>query len=440
MALARQKQSGKWEIALRHPSLPGGRRYFTFDTEAEANAYAEQWRLMKMAGIEPPAELLQPKAQTQATLAQVVRAWANSGHAAPTQLPALTKLVMEVGAVKLTDATYTWLTGYVQRLKVEKNLSPTSIRHRVQALGRSLDEWMRHHPDVVMQNPTRLLPKGYSSYNDKDKALVLAAGKAPKADQVRDRRLQPGEEERILFALSGGVMPGKPRGLQLLGGNALLTMFLVIVNTGLRLKEAYTLKRGQVDLDAKVLRVQSSKQWRGKVAWRDVPMRPEVHAALVKYLASRTMLPSAWLFPFMDEEPGITRRRFRSGCRSGSNWPLSTLASMACANTTCGMRPPVGGWNFVTRQETGCSGWRKSTGLWAGRLTPRWRSGMRRSVAWTWPPVCGLHRQRRRHAAPWPDHLHHTRLALGAALFGFLAGFFGQVGQQVVTHEQPAAA
>lgn len=306
MALARQKQSGKWEIALRHPSLPGGRRYFTFDTEAEANAYAERWRLMKMAGIEPPAELLQPKAQTQTTLAQVVRAWANSGHAAPSQQSPLGSLVMEIGAVKLTDATYTWLTGYVQRLKVEMNLSPVSIRHRVQALGRSIDEWMRHHPDVVMQNPTRLLPKGYSSYNDKDKALVLAAGKAPKADQVRDRRLQPGEEERILFALSGGVMPGKQRGLQLLGGNALLTMFLVIVNTGLRLKEAYMLKRGQVDLDAKVLRVQSSKQWRGKVAWRDVPMRPEVHAALVKYLASRTMLPSAWLFPFMDEEPGIT--------------------------------------------------------------------------------------------------------------------------------------
>ena len=44
MARARQKPSGKWEIGLRHPSLPGGRKYFTFDTEAEANAYADQWR------------------------------------------------------------------------------------------------------------------------------------------------------------------------------------------------------------------------------------------------------------------------------------------------------------------------------------------------------------------------------------------------------------
>ncbi len=28
MAKARQKPSGKWEIGLRHPDLPGGRKYF----------------------------------------------------------------------------------------------------------------------------------------------------------------------------------------------------------------------------------------------------------------------------------------------------------------------------------------------------------------------------------------------------------------------------
>lgn len=305
MARARQKPSGKWEIGLRHPSLPGGRRYFTFDTEAEANAYAEQWRIMKMANIEPPAELLKPKALTDATLAQVVRAWANSGHAAPTQQSALGSLVMEVGAVRLEDATYAWLTKYLQHLKVQKNLSPGSIRHRIQAMGRCIDEWMRHHPDVVMQNPVRRLPKGYSSYNERDRAMVEAAGKTAKADVSRDRRLNPGEEAKIVWALSGGQRDDRPRGLQLKGGNALLTMFLLIVGTGLRLKEAYTLRRNQIDMAEKVIRVQSSKQWRGKVVFRDVPMRPEVHQALSAYLSTRAMLPQAWLFPFMDEEPDL---------------------------------------------------------------------------------------------------------------------------------------
>lgn len=305
MARARQKPSGKWEIGLRHPSLPGGRRYFTFDTEAEANAYAEQWRIMKMANIEPPAELLKPKALTDATLAQVVRAWANSGHAAPTQQSALGSLVMEVGAIRLEDATYAWLTKYLQHLKVEKNLAPGSIRHRIQALGRCIDEWARHHPDVAMQNPVRLLPKGYSSYNERDMAMVEAAGKTAKTDVSRDRRLNPGEEAKIVWALSGGQREDRERGLQLKGGNALLTMFLLIVGTGLRLKEAYTLRRSQIDMNEKVIRVQSSKQWRGKVVFRDVPMRPEVHQALSVYLSTRAMLPQAWLFPFMDEEPDL---------------------------------------------------------------------------------------------------------------------------------------
>ena len=57
MAKPRLKPSGKWEIGLRHPSLPGGRKYFTFDTEPEAVAYGQQWKLMKGAGLAPPVAL-----------------------------------------------------------------------------------------------------------------------------------------------------------------------------------------------------------------------------------------------------------------------------------------------------------------------------------------------------------------------------------------------
>ncbi|HUD31804.1 MAG TPA: hypothetical protein VMR43_02160, partial [Variovorax sp.] len=148
MARARQKDSGKWEIGLRHPSLPGGRKYFTFDTEAEANGYGEQWKLMKMAGLAPPAELLKP-AGTPRSLGFIIREWSNSGLAAASQHSSLGSLMGEVGAVKLADANYAWLASYVQRLKVQNNLAPNSIRHRVQALGRAIDEFLRHNPDVV---------------------------------------------------------------------------------------------------------------------------------------------------------------------------------------------------------------------------------------------------------------------------------------------------
>lgn len=308
MAKARQKPSGMWEIAVRHPSLPGGRKYFTFDTEEQANGFGEQWKTMKMAGLQPPAEMLKP-AGASPPLGQVVREWSNSGLAAPSQYSVLGSLISEVGSTKLDDANYAWLAAYVQRLKVHNNLAPNSIRHRVQALGRAIDEYLRKNPKVVMANPVRLLPKGYSTYTALDAKLVEAAGKDAREDVERDRRLHRGEEARIVEVLSGKQRDDKPRGLMLLGGNALLTMFSVIVYSGLRLREAYTLRRGQIDLEAKVMRVQSSKQWRGKIVFRDVPMRQEVHRALTEYLATRSMLPAAYLFPFMEEEPDMTLKK-----------------------------------------------------------------------------------------------------------------------------------
>ncbi|WP_313074977.1 tyrosine-type recombinase/integrase [Melaminivora sp.] len=303
MAKPRQKPSGKWEIALRHPALPGGRKYFSFDSEQEAVEYAQQWKLMKGAGLQPPVALTQPPGPASSVrLVRVLGEWSESGFAAPTQIGTLKKLSQEVGSVKLAEADYTWLTGYLRQLKVDKNLSPTSIKQRIQALGRAIDEYLRHHPGLQLASPVRLLPRGYSRYSDAEAKLVVAKGQQPKVNVERDRRLQPDEEEKIVRVLSGYERPDRPRGLQLKGGNALLTLYLLLVNSGLRLKEAYTLRRHQVDMDRKVMRVQCSKQWRGAVSWRDVPMRPEVHAALADYLATRPMLPQAWLFPFMEEE------------------------------------------------------------------------------------------------------------------------------------------
>jgi integrase len=367
MAKARQKDSGRWEIGLRHPSLPGGRRYFTFDTEAEANGYAAQWRAMKMAGIKPPAELLKPLAGQDPPLGLVLRDWANSGLAAPTQQTTLGSLVAEVGDRKLSGADYAWLAVYIQTLKTrERNLAPNSIRHRVQALGRAIDEYLRHHPKLVHQNPVRLLPKGYSTYSDRDKALAVASGAQPKTDVARERRLHLGEEARIVAALSGIQRPDRERGLLLPGGNALLTLFLLIINSGLRLREAYRLKRTQVDLDIKVIRVQSSKQWRGKIAWRDVPMRPEVHQALTAYLSTRHLLPAADLFPFQTEEPGLTLKtvtsrlsgRFRiafeyAGCHDLTEHDLRHEATCRWFE----LRDASGGWMFRSEEVNRVMGW-----------------------------------------------------------------------------------
>ena len=176
MAKPRQKPSGKWEIALRHPQFADGRKYFTFDTQEEAEQYARQWKLMKEANLQPPAELLQPSRPAGGVrLARVLGEWEESGYAAPSQLLTLSTVTREVGGVKLADVDYTWLNGYLRTLKVDKNLSPISIKHRIQALGRAIDEYLRHHPELGLANPIKLLPRGYATYTDADKALAEAS-------------------------------------------------------------------------------------------------------------------------------------------------------------------------------------------------------------------------------------------------------------------------
>ena len=364
MAKPRRTSAGRWEIGLRHPKL--GRRYFTFDTEAEAEAYADQWRLMKLAGLDPPQELMKPEPSSAVTLGFIVREWSSSGKAAPSQKSALDSLFSEIGRVRFADASYTWLASYVERLKVKNNLSPNSIRHRVQALGRSIDEYLRHNPKLKLGNPVRLLPKGYSAYTDKEKRLAEAAGGRAKADIQRDRRLHPGEEDRIVRALSGHEREDRQRALSLPGGNALLAMFLLIANTGLRLREAYLLRRGWLDMDSKVMRVQCSKQWRGKVVFRNVPISPPLHAALKDYLASRPLLPAAYLFPFMEEEDDLTLKRvsqrlsdrFRvafeyAGCVNLREHDLRHEATCRWLE----LRDASGNWMFRTEEVNRILGW-----------------------------------------------------------------------------------
>ena len=323
MAKPRLKPSGKWEIGLRHPLLPNGRKYFTFDTEAEAIGYGQQWKLMKHADIPPPAELTTPTSPGEGVrLLRILGEWSDSGFAAPTQILTLKTLTHEVGSIRFSEANYKWLTGYLRFLKVEKNLSPTSIKHRIQALSRAIDEYLRHNLNVKISNPVKLLPKGYSTYSEVDAKMVVAKGGEVKVNEARDRRLLPGEHETIVAVLSGYERPDRERGLELKGGDALLTLYLLILNTGLRLREAYTLTSGQVDMENKVIRVKETKQWRGKISFRDVPMRPEVYRALSSYFASRPPFERGTpIFPFLAEEgveegkKGLTRASQRLSFR-----------------------------------------------------------------------------------------------------------------------------
>jgi integrase len=360
----RKTPSGKYELQLRHKALPKGRRYYTFDTEAEALDFVERWRLVKLTGQQLPAEMLQPEPERR-TLGLAIREWANSGLAAPTEQVSLGILMSDVGAVPLASLSYKWAEQFVRDCKVKRNLAPSTVRQRVHALSHAIDHFLRQHPEVTtIGNPLKLLPKGYSTYSKVDRELAEATGGRAKVDRVRDRRLHPGEYEAICKALSGHQAPDRQRPLGLQHGNAMLALFQLIHYTGLRLKEALTLTRGQVDMEQRIIRAQSSKLWRGRVGYRDVPIRKELHAALKAYLDTRALLPGAYLFPMMDEA-----EEYREVGRRVS-WLFATAFRYAgCENltehdlrheATCQwfeLRDGTGNWLFRPEEINRIMGW-----------------------------------------------------------------------------------
>jgi integrase len=304
----RQLPSGRWELGVRHPSLPKGRKHFTFDTEAEALKYAEGWALMKQANLAPPKQLVAAEdTRAPVSLRRLLSDWEHSGHSAPSQKSAITRLLDEVGHVRLQDADIKWLEAYLHELKIKRRIKPRTIRDRVLCLRQAIDHYLRLNQHIKLVNVVRLLPRRYAIYGQVEQKLLEAAGKDVPRDQERDRRLHPGEEPRIVAALRGEDLDGVPNRLPGATGPDMHALFVTILHTGLRLLEAYRLRRSQVDFERRVIRAQSSKLWDGKVAYRDVPMDPELYEELKKYLSSRgTALPAAYLFPFLEEEGGLT--------------------------------------------------------------------------------------------------------------------------------------
>lgn len=367
MASVRPTRSGKFELTVRSKLLPGGRVYFTFDAAAEATTYGEQLERLLAAGI-VPAELVQAKPTgPQEKLLWVLRAWINSGQPARTDMPTLELLVIEVGGVRMDQLTYQWAEGWVRDMKLQANLAPGTIRKRVGSLSRCLDWWLRSHPDVLVGNPLRLLPRGAASYSAKDAADLAALGKQARQDVARDRRLLPGELQRIRAALDGYRRPDRERALALKQGPALRLLFELVLATGLRLREAYTLRRGQVNLAAKTLQVRSSKQWHGRTKWRPVPIRRELFPLLQAWLAGLPDDPAALLFPWWageEDEAVLARVSSRLSTQFGRLFDYADCPGLTEHDirheATCAwfeLRDAAGHWVFRTEEIERMMGW-----------------------------------------------------------------------------------
>lgn len=243
--MATKRRRGQaWHYTVRRAGLLPQPIYLSFPTEAEGDAYVRKLEALLDRGV-VPAEY-QGKKQRGDLRSHVERYMEDAPKLSRDDAKLLPVVLDRLGTVRLVDLTFQWATDWVQALKREQNLAPSTIRHHVGALSRALD-WLEAHGDVP-GNPLGRLPKGYSAYTDADRAFVRKAGGEAKADQERDRRLEPKEEREIRRLLAGGKPKGRQRALELHHRKALVLLFDMALESAMRLREMFTLDRKQVDL------------------------------------------------------------------------------------------------------------------------------------------------------------------------------------------------
>lgn len=283
MAYIRQRANGTFELQVAHRALEKT-YYSTHDTRADAERYAGKLKEALDRGLVPPE--LRPTVDQSVPVSQMLRAYQNEAPLASSDKPVVAYLQENLD-LRVSGITVRWVDDWVARMKRVNHLAPGTIRKRVESLARALDWWNRqqHEADQVPANPLRMLPRGYSSYTASD-------GPVRRVDEQRDRRLLPGEYERIELAIQGEKREDRQRPLEIPHADSFLLMWRLIVNTGLRLREAYRLRVRDIRFDLRTVHVADSKTGRP----RDIPMTRQVH----NYLSGGPLPtdPGTLVFPY----------------------------------------------------------------------------------------------------------------------------------------------
>jgi integrase len=380
------KRGSKWQIRVTHKLLPSGKYFDTFDDEQSARDYASSLETLLDGGI-VPLELLEKKARTADPFLEKIL----TNHipkAASSDKDILELLVKELGDLKLSQVTTIWTDKWVHRMKHEANLAPGTLRKRVESLARAIDEHVRlSTPDgsVRLVNPLRLMPKGYSKYRDADTKALEKVGKKSKFDLSRDRRMELDEAVRIEAVLDGEKRADKQRAWPVEPAFGLL--YQLIVDTGLRLSEAYKLRVKQYDLARGVLNVDGSKRRDDVPKPRVVPLILKLRARLSEWC--KEMDADELIFPFWSGDDAEEERKWTSNRLSAKFKTLFKYAKTpnfrehdlrheaTCRWVT--MRSPTGGWLFSDVEICKIMGWSDTKMMlryaslrgedWSSRLT-----------------------------------------------------------------------
>lgn len=299
LAASIQERGGKFQLRIVHKILT--KPFFgTYETRPIAEGVRDRLVSMFDQGI-VPIDLLDapPKAVDDPLVVQVIRSYREAVHLTESDQSVLSLVALDVVNLRMSGLDFMWADAWVKRLKLERNIAPSTIRKRVGSLARCVDWHQRRKGDVGARNPLRLLPRGYSVATPVEAQALLAAGKDVKRDVTRDRRLSAEEVERIEDALKGIKRSDRERALAI--DPAFTLLFYLILDTGLRLFEAYRIQVGKIDLTRRLISVDGSKGHRGQIKPRVVPLKGVLVDRLRVALDGRDK--GDLLFPFWNGSP-----------------------------------------------------------------------------------------------------------------------------------------
>ena len=308
-----QKRGSKWQLRVIHRLLPNA-FYSTFDSEADAVSYGDQLERLLKNGIVPQELVDKEKRRADPFLEELIDHYKKLAPIAPSEVETLRYIKQHLYKVRLSKVNAQWADQWVRNLKLESNLAPSTIRKRIESLARVIDWYHRTHPaqnDAQPINQLRLMPRGYSQYTKTESEQSISEGKVAKVDVERNRRLLPEEENRIRSAMAGEKRPDKER--KIAHDAAFSLLFELILNTGLRLSEAFCLRCDQVDHRNFVLKIEGSKGHRGAIKHRVVPLVPSLRGELKSWCEGKEGL----LFPFWN---GAADEKRKAGSKLSSRF------------------------------------------------------------------------------------------------------------------------
>lgn len=284
----RQRANGTWEFIFKRSGVLEKPIYMTFPTEEEGDAYAARLEALLDNGIIPAEHRAESRILT---ISDLDREYQRDAHPSPKDVGALRVIVRMEGGTPLRAIAAAWVDNWISAMKRIERLAPASIRARVGALARCTDWGMRQGYLTLPDHPFRSLPNGYAQYTEEDR---VKAGGVKRVDEERDRRLERGEHEAVLAVIEGGELARRRKPYALPDKGAVKVLYLLALETAMRLREMYTLRVHQVDLPKRTIFLDKTKNGDK----RQVPMSSVARSLLESHISERGLSGDDLLFPW----------------------------------------------------------------------------------------------------------------------------------------------